>query len=68
MNVNQLKRYGSIPTHTTPIQRYANCPVCGERFHVARFGRGNALAASAKVRGLVMAHIREKHEDREPTS
>lgn len=63
MNANQKAKYGEIRTDTTPIQRVAWCPVCGHREAVARYGRGNALAAASVVRGLVMAHMRKCHPE-----
>jgi hypothetical protein len=48
-------------TWTTPAHRCAHCPYCTHLARVHR--RGNALAAAAKVRGLLADHLRTRHND-----
>lgn len=64
MNGQQKQKYqGHWSEWTTPIHRMAGCVHCQFRTGVPRHGvAGGALASAAKLRGLMMTHLRTKHE------
>lgn len=60
MNASQKDHYGFIRTAiVSPLHRAAFCPYCQHSERMSR--RGNALATTARLRGLIMAHIRVAH-------
>lgn len=64
MNANTAAKYGRLRTWTTPIHRVCGCPFCDFTARTTRRGpRGNALGATARIQGEVMAHMRASHAD-----
>lgn len=65
MNRKQQAKYGELVTWTTPIHRGITCRFCGWHVTVARRGPGaNALAAAAKLKGMLMQHLAAVHQDK----
>lgn len=49
----------STGTRLSPIARRIHCPWCRWQ---AQMGRRNALAVTARLRGALAKHMREKHQ------
>lgn len=66
MNGRQQAKYrGHWAEWTTPIHRMAGCSHCNFQTGVSRRGQaGGALASAAKLRGLMMEHMRQRHPDK----
>jgi transcription elongation factor Elf1 len=64
VNSRQQDKYRRhIWERTTPIDRVFGCVHCHYSTRLMRAGQ-NALAATAKLRGRVMKHLRENHPER----
>jgi hypothetical protein len=60
MNTSQSRKYGGhFYEGKDPINRWARCAYCP--YKVERRRVGNARASSAKLRGEMMRHLRERH-------
>jgi hypothetical protein len=65
VNVNQKRAYaGHYTTKLDPVSRWAFCAYCRFQASTPRRGRpGGALAASARLFGIIATHLREKHPE-----